>query len=166
MIPWRNGLALGISLTRQEFKAGEPIVMHIWVDNAGNASSEIFTCSDLDKFKANGFGLFGDDEHKLLSHSESRTQSECKVDPGHVRIVQAPCKRDMVLEIPAHTCVNGDGYDYTTILTESYDLPVGEYTIRPLQQLSGVAEDMCKPDYESPPPMPSGASLSFTVTQS
>jgi hypothetical protein len=166
MIPWRNGFSLGVSLAKQEFKADEPIAMHIWIDNPGDTPAAVLTCEDLDFFKANDFGLFGSDGHKLLSHEESRMQAECRAKPGS-EMGGWVCASNVLFEVPSRTCINTDDeyirhYDFTIVLTRKYNLTPGDYAVRPLRP-SDLAEDMCKPDYKRPLPVSSGAKLTFSV---
>lgn len=53
-----NDLALGFSLLRSEFKAGDPIQLHIWVYKRGDVAAGVFTCMDLQAFKSGGFEVY------------------------------------------------------------------------------------------------------------
>jgi hypothetical protein len=135
MTPIRKDLALGISLSQHEFKVGNPIKLHIWVDNSGNAEAGVYTCFDLDGFKLTGFQIFGEDGRRILSRDELRHRQQCSTDPRAVSVWGGPvsCARNILFRIPAHTCITRDDYDFAKTLTDFYDLPPGEYAVRLLK---------------------------------
>jgi|GEM_PF-4828157 len=67
MIRIHEDVAIGLSLAKHEFKAGNQIKLHIWVDNSGDTPADVWTCPDLDHFKALGFGLFDRSGQRILS---------------------------------------------------------------------------------------------------
>jgi hypothetical protein len=165
MIPMGKDLAFGLSLANHDFKAGEDITLHVWVDNTGNEKAGVMTCIGLDFFKATGFDLYDAYGHRVLSRDEAKMQKECNANPEHDKIVirgGGCCTRNLPIYIPAHTCVTNDEYDFTTSLTAAYDLPPGEYTVRPHQ---GEREDLCKPQKEQPFRAEPGKDLTFSVAQ-
>jgi hypothetical protein len=135
MTPIGKDLALGISLSQQEFKVGNPIKLHIWVHNSGDAAAGVFTCSDLEGFKLAGFQIFSEDGRRILSRDELILREECRADPRAVSIWGGPvvCARNILFSIPAHTCITRDDYDFAKTLTDFYDLPPGKYVMRLLK---------------------------------
>jgi hypothetical protein len=129
MTPIRKDLAIGLSLAKYEFKAGDQIKLHIWVDNSGDAPAEVWTCSDLDHFKDWGFDLFGRAGRRILNRDVLQLQKKLSTDPS-VKWKPSPCKREFQISIPAHTCVTSDDYDFATELTSRYDLPPDKYILR------------------------------------
>lgn len=131
MTPIGKDLALGLSLSRHEFKPGDPIKLHVWVYNSGNAAAGVFTCFDLERFKAAGFEILGDDGRHFLSRDELKVREECRDDPRAVRMWGiGACARNIQFRIPAHTCMTRDDYDFAVALNNLYDLPPGKYVIR------------------------------------
>lgn len=131
MTPISKDLALGLSLSRHEFKASDPIKLHIWAYNSGNVSAGVFTCHDLERFKAAGFEIFDDDGRRILSRDELRVREECRDDPRVVRIWGiGACARNIQFKIPAQTCMTRDDYDFAVGLNNLYDLAPGKYFIR------------------------------------
>lgn len=165
MISMGKDLAFGLSLANHESKAGEDITLHVWVDNTGNEKTGVMTCMGLDYFKATGFDLYDAYGHRVLRRNEAKMQKECNADHAHDVFVGRggwACTRNFPIYIPAHTCVTKDDYDFTTSLTGAYDLPPGEYTIRPSQ---GDLVDLCKPQKERPFRAEPGKDLRFSVVQ-
>ncbi len=147
MTTWRNGLALGISLAQQKFKVGEPITLYVWIDNSGDTETGVMTCDDLGHFKAKGFDIFAANQHPVQSRGLTRIKGKCVTDPLTAQGMSLVllCGRNFPIKIPAHTCSNGDSFDLTTVLTDNYDLPPGDYTIR-LRQGANRDRDACEPD--------------------
>jgi hypothetical protein len=129
MTPIGKDLALGISLARHEFKTGDQIKLHIWAVNSGDAPANVWTCPDLDHFKAWGFYLFVQGGRRILSRNDLQFQEKL-LSEHIVKWKFSPCKRSFQIEIPAHTCMTRDDYDFAIELTSRYDLPPGEYTLR------------------------------------
>jgi hypothetical protein len=164
-IPMGEGHAFGLSLSQHEFKAGEGITLHIWIDNTGDTREGVMTCMGLDYFKANGFDLYDAYGHRLLRRHEAKMLEGCKNDPeSPIRIRGWNCTRNFPIYIPAHTCITRADYDFTTSLTADYDLPPGEYTVRPRQD-EKASEDVCKPQKEQPFHPEPGKDLTFSVVQ-
>jgi len=123
------------------------------------------TCMGLDYFKANGFDLYDAYGHRLLRRHEAKMLEGCKNDPeSPIRIRGWNCTRNFPIYIPAHTCITRADYDFTTSLTADYDLPPGEYTVRPRQD-EKASEDVCKPQKEQPFHPEPGKDLTFSVVQ-
>jgi hypothetical protein len=165
MIPMGKDLAFGLSLADHEFTAGEEITLHVWVDNTGNEKAGVWTCMGLDYFKATGFDLYDAYGHRVLRRNEAKMRMECNADPEHDQFLGRggwACSRNFPIYIPAHTCVTNDEHDFTTGLTDDYDLPPGEYTVRPHQ---GEPQDVCKPQKEQPFRAEPGKDLMFSVVQ-
>lgn len=164
MVPARGGVNIGISLAQHEFKSGEPIKLHLWVDNPSDSSAPIFTCMDLGLFKRSGFQIFGQNGQRILSRGEVKWRGECSTNPSLAEAWgQQVCLRNIMLRIPANTCMTRDDYDFTAELTSSYDLPPGTYTIQ-LRTDWRAQIDLCKP--ESNLGTSAGQNeLSFTVTE-
>jgi hypothetical protein len=163
VISTEKDLSFGLSLEHHEFKPAETIKLHIWVDNAGSTPVGVMTCKGLDSFKANGFDLYDAYGHRVLRRSEAKRQQQCTTDAGHAkRELGRVCSRNYPINIPAHTCMNGDGSDFTTSLTADYDLPPGQYTAR---ARLGEPADLCNPQQEQPVRAASGEDLIFSVLQ-
>jgi hypothetical protein len=166
MIPKGKDLAFGLSLAKHDFTVGEKITLHIWVDNTGDTPAGVMTCMGLDHFKANGFNIYDAYGHRLLRRNEAKIQEGCKTNPTHSRFWGGwSCTRNFPITIPAHSCVNGDDYDFTTLLTDSYDLPPGEYTVRSRKDEWHDPVDVCKPQDELPFHPEPGKELTFSVIQ-
>jgi len=164
MLPMGKDLAFGLSLSNHEFSAGDPITLHIWVDNTSGASVGVMTCMGLDYFKTTGFDLYDSYGHRILRRAEAKALEQCKADPLLVQIGGWSCTRNFPINIPAKTCVTRDDYDFTASLTDEYDLPPGKYTLQPHHN-NGLGEDACKPPEELPFHPAPGADLTFSVTQ-
>jgi hypothetical protein len=155
----------GLSLAQHEFKAGKKITLHIWIDNTSNTRTGVMSCEGLDYFKATGFDLYDAYGHRVLRRNEAKMQKKYKEDSDQARFFGGlVCTRNFPIYIPAHTCVTGDDYDFTTELTADYDLPPGEYTVRPRQD-ECAPEDACKPLPEQPFHPEPGKDLTFSVVQ-
>ena len=162
MIPLRDHAWIGISLAQRKFKTGEPIELHIWVDNRGSAPAGVFTCMDLERFRTNGIAVFAQDGDRVLSQDEERARKECAANP------QRPtqwglwvCARNILLKIPAHTCVTHNDYDFEYDLTSQYRFPPGKYAIR-LQRGWQRGVNLCAQKFAEPSP-PRRGDLLFTV---
>lgn len=166
MVQRRSDLAFGLSLAKHEFKAGEDVLLHIWVDNTTDAQAAVMTCMGLDRFKANGFDLYDAYGHRLLRKNDVKAKEDCDDDPDKpLRIRGWICSRNFPIFIAAHTCVNGDDYDFATGLTAAYDLPPGQYTVRLRQIGWQEPADACKPQKEEPFHPEPGKDLIFSVVQ-
>lgn len=158
-----QNLAFGLSMVQLEFKAGEKITVHVWVDNTSDAPADVMTCMGLDYFKANGFDLYDAYGHRVLRRREVERQKQCTTNPDIASHEFGwSCTRNFPINIPAHTCITNDGYDFTTELTADYDLPPGEYTVRPKH---GETENLCNPQQEQPVHTMPGEDLTFSVVQ-
>lgn len=132
MTSLRNDLAIGISLARHEFKVGDPIELHIWVDNSGDAVKGVYTCWELEWFKRAGFQVWSKKGHQILSREQVRAREKCSTDPRAVSMWGGPvaCARNILLRIPPRTCITRSDYDFAVNLSNFYDLPPGEYVLR------------------------------------
>jgi len=162
LAPVGNDLAIGISLAKQEFRVAEAIVLHIWIDNPGDAPSSFQSCGDIDFFKAYGIELFGADGRRILSRSDKELSEQCKT--GYPAVWT--CAGNGVIPIPAHTCERMGSvslnYLFPKAPRNSYALPPGTYTIR-LRQDSGGGGNMCKMEAKNPRSVTSGPTLTFSV---
>jgi hypothetical protein len=130
IIPSKGAVTWGLSLSSHIFVKGEPIPLHLWLHNSGNDPAAVMTCMDLDYFKARGFDLYDAYGHRVLRKGEAKLREKCAKDPNIAAMGNAwACTRNFPIQIPAHTCVNGDNYDFTAQLQRDYDLPPGEYTV-------------------------------------
>ena len=162
MIPMRDGIAIGISLAQHKFKAGEPIELHIWIDNRSDAPAGVFTCMDLERFRASGIAIFAQDGHRVLSQDEEKARKECSANPqGAIQWGLSACARNILLKIPAHTCVTQNNYDFESDLTSRYRLPPGKYAIR-LRAGWQRGINLCAQELGEPSPS-RRADLIFTV---
>jgi hypothetical protein len=167
MIPSESALKWGISLSSRTFVRGQPIPLHLWLDNSSDEPASVWTCQDLDYFKARGFDLYDAYGHRVLRKAEASLQEKCAAkDPATVHIRTGwMCTRNFPIQIPSHSCVNGDSYDFTAELQQSYDLPPGEYTVH---VRTGVKEESANPcDMHASAPFTAtpGADLTFDVVQ-
>ncbi|MGB7135275.1 MAG: hypothetical protein WBD46_08300 [Acidobacteriaceae bacterium] len=166
-------LAFGISLEKRSFVAGEPIPLHIWVDNTGEETAGVMTCMGLDNFKQYGFDVYGAYGHRVLSRGNAMAlksfadplEEACHTDRGRFLLSDRlkVCTRNFPIPIAAHTCVTGDDYDFETDLTGRYDLPPGEYTIRPREDED--ADDLCSEAARALWHGTPGQNITFAVTQ-
>jgi hypothetical protein len=74
------------------------------------------------------------------------------------------CGRNFPIDIPAHTCVTGNDYDFSTELTAIFDLPPGRYALRHVE-VDRREQDLCKPLPETPFRANPEKDLVFTVLQ-
>jgi hypothetical protein len=165
MVPVGANLAFGVSMTEHEFKTGDPIKLHVRVDNSGDEPVGVLTCLDLERFKAQGFDLFDQNGHQLLNRQDAKVAEECKTNPRGANFHRGVwiCNRNFPITIPAHTCVTRDDYDFTTVLASGYDLPPGEYTLR-LRTNWRIADDLCEQHSGEPVHLRAGE-ITFSVIQ-
>ncbi len=147
MMPIREHLALGISLSQHEFNAGDKIELHIWAVNTGRNPIGVWTCADLGLFQRS-VAIFGHDGQRIRSKSDINSCSFAK-ENGYTVMSTAICSRNFKINIPPHTCVTRNDCDFSTELTANYDLPPGEYTLR-LQAREPDGTDLCKPQRNEP----------------
>ncbi len=69
------------------------------------------------------------------------------------------------IPIPAHTCVNGDNYDFTAQLAQEYNLPPGEYTVHVPDEKARPDENFCDQHQEAPFAITRGEGPEFEVVQ-
>ena len=158
MTHWRDGLAFGFSLQKHDFKAGEPIVLAIWVDNPGDAPAAVMTCSDLGYFEEKRIGIYDASGRRVLDQFESRVKKKCETKPLVAEYMSGwRCLGNITIHVPAHTCVNGDSPDFTSVLTVDRDLPPGDYTFAcaqkraPLRKSAGLrTKHRCRRGRERP----------------
>ena len=140
----RKGLSFGISLGQHAFREGDPIELHIWVDNTSGAPAGVFTCRDLARFMKTGFEILREDGSRVLSRNESKAREKCSTDPKAAASWGVwACARNIQISIPAHTCVTHDNRDFKTELTDRYVLPPGKYAIR-LRRAWNRGIDLCR----------------------
>jgi hypothetical protein len=161
----RKDLYLGVSLPRREFKAGEPIEVHIWAVNSGDSPAGVWTCEDLEHFKEWGIDIFGKDGRRILRQFELENLGQCSTLVGRFRMSKAwSCLRNFPINIPAHSCVTGKNYDFLTDLTSSYRLPPGKYILRLQPGWDDTRINLCDAhDNKSPHTQPND--LTFRVTK-
>ena len=166
MMPANGGVAWGLSMASHRFVKGEPVPLHIWIDNGSDQETGVWTCMELDYFKARGFELYDAYGHRVLRKREIQLREQCAKDP-RIGAIDAgwSCTRNFQIPIPQHTCVNGDNYDFTAQLTQEYDLPPGEYTVRVREGKAQPTENICAEHPEAPFVIAPGKDLTFEVTQ-
>ena len=165
MTQWRNGLAFGFSLPKHGFKAGEPIVLAIWVDDPGDASAGVMTCEDLGQFRTKHIGIYDADGRRVPSQLENRIQEKCATNPRIEEMMSQRCFRNFAIHVPAHTCVNGDSPDFTSVLTDVYDLPSGDYAVRLRSEASIDMGGICGRGDKAPVPPEPGTAVRFSVVK-
>lgn len=151
MIPIRANLAFGISVAEHKFKTGDPIKLHVWVDNSSDDPVGVMTCEDLDRFKAQGFDLLDANGRRLLNRQDAKAAEECKTNPREANFHRGVwiCNRNFPITIPAHTCVTRNDYDFVTDLASGYDLPPGKYILR-LRTNWNAVEEVCRQPSDQP----------------
>lgn len=160
--PGGKDLAFGISFGQHNYKTGNPIKLHIWVENGSDAPVSVWTCGDLGRFEARGIEVFSRDGNRILSRHELEFQQKCATDPRLAEMWNLQkCLRNFQVYIPAHSCVTRDVGDFTDDLTRLYDLPPGKYVLR-LRKDWRSAIDVCAPQKENSFHGRSG-DLKFTV---
>jgi hypothetical protein len=163
MMPLRDDVGIGISLAQRKFKTGEPIELHIWISNRGGASAGVFTCMDLERFRSNGISIFAQDGHRVLSQDEEKARKECAVSPQRATQWGVwACARNILQNIPAHSCVTKKDSDFEFDLTNRYRLPPGKYAIR-LQTGWQRGVNLCAQKFDEPS-RPRRGDLLFTVS--
>ena len=165
MMPMRANLAFGFSVAEHQFKTGDPIKLHVWVNNSGDDPVGVMTCDDLDRIKAQGFDLFDANGRRLLNRQDAKVAQECKTNPRGANFHRGVwiCTRNFPITIPAHTCVTRDDYDFATDLAGGYDLPPDKYTLR-LRTNWKVVEDLCR-QQSGDPISPQLGDINFSVAQ-
>jgi hypothetical protein len=142
------GITYGLSMTKHEFVEGEPVSLHLWVDNTSDRQVGVMTCMGLDLFKDQGFDVYDAYGHRLLRTYEKAgldkfpgvsREEACRTDKGRFILdgQEWICGRNFPIYIPAHTCVTRDDGDFTAGVSGRFDLPPGEYTIRPRNNPDG-----------------------------
>ncbi|MGA2850591.1 MAG: hypothetical protein ABSE46_16455 [Terracidiphilus sp.] len=165
MTPISKDLSLGFSLAQRAFKAGDKIEIHIWAVNSGDAPAGVLTCGDLERFKVWGLDIFDQNGRRVLRQDEVKYLSGCSTDAGRIRIAKVwSCARNMLIPIPPHTCVTRNDYDLATDLTNQFQFPPGEYTLRLRADWRSGRPDLC--DAKSDDPFHAQPNdLSFSVTK-
>lgn len=166
MMPSRGSVAWGLSVASHRFVKGEPAPLHLWIDNAGDEPIGVWTCMELDYFKDRGFDLFDAYGHRVLRKREINLSEECRKDPKVAQLERAwSCTRNFEIPIPAHTCVNGDNYDFTSQLAQEYDLPPGEYTVHLRDGNAESTDNICAEHQDAPLAITPAKDLTFEVVQ-
>jgi hypothetical protein len=166
MMPPDGSVAWGLSLASHTFLKGRPVPLHLWIDNASDEAIGVWTCMELDYFKARGFDLYDAYGHRVLRRREVKDREECNKEPRRPRMEMGwSCTRNLQIPISAHTCVNGDNYDFTAQLAEEYELPPGEYTVHVREEAARPEEDMCAERQDAPFVITPGKDLTFEVVQ-
>ena len=165
MIRSSGQLQFGLSMATSDFLAGQPVPLFVWVDNPTDEPLSVMTCMDLDYFKAHEFDLYDAYGHRVLSKSQVKIQQQCKTRPELGDIYKAwSCTRNFPIAIPPHTCVTAKTYDFSATLTQNYDLPAGEYTVRP-RRSQEKPEDACHPDEMKPFHKDPSTDTTFAINQ-
>ena len=157
-------MAFGISAPRRAFVSGENVSLHLWVHNTDDALAGVMTCDELDYFKSRRFDLYDAYGHRVLDTADVRFLERCQTSPNSAQLEMGwGCTRNFSIPIPAHTCVTGNGYDFTINLSERFSLPPGEYTVRFRHNLD-IHPRSCgsqeEPAYQSSP-----SDLRFAIVQ-
>ncbi len=166
MIPSTGAIAWGLSLASHTFIKGEPIPLNLWLENSSNDPASVMTCMNLDYFKAQGFDLYDAYGHRVLRKGEAMLREKCAHDPNAARINMGwTCARNFPIQIPAHTCVNGESYDFTAQLERDYDLPPGEYTVHVRTSPNEPPGNFCDTHQDVPFAVSPRKDLTFDVVQ-
>ncbi len=81
MMSSNGAVAWGLSLASHRFVKGEAVPLYLWIDNVGDEAAGVWTCMELDYFKARGFELYDAYGHRVLSKREVQLKEECAKDP-------------------------------------------------------------------------------------
>lgn len=166
MIPSTGAVKWGLSLASPTFVKGEPIPLHLWLDNSSDDPASVMTCGDLDYFKARGFDLYDAYGHRVLRKREAALREKCSKEPNIAAMESGwGCTRNFPIQIPANTCLNGDNYDFTAQLQRDYDLPPGEYSVHVRTGATGSPLDLCSMHEDAPFAVTPGKDLTFDVVQ-
>jgi hypothetical protein len=157
---------VGLSMTSRNFVAGQDVPLHIWLDNTGDEPVTVSSCGGLDYFKVHGFDLYDAYGHRVLRKQEAKLQEQCKTNPD-LSATGWVCSMNVPITVAPHSCVTGNGYFYTAMLSDMYDLPPGEYTVHPRlgRQDEEIDEHPCRPGGEKPFHRDSGTDITFTIDQ-
>jgi len=122
---------LGFSMKSERYRRGEPVMLYVWAENPTEEAVPLFTCTDLESFKQRGFDVYDAKGRPLVRRKETAMirNSRRKVDP--CTGFPWTCTRDLMLRIEPQACVNGANDDFSTDLSEQYNLKPGKYTVHP-----------------------------------
>ncbi len=130
-----NGVAMGISVPRTVFHAGEPISIYVWVNNPTDREQVLWSCSLWYQW---GVDVYDSKRHRIPTRQESqpKTSDGSKLQgdrfAAFTRLTHPPklCFRDVPLSIPPEYCgLLRDVRDVTIELSNKYDLRPGSYLI-------------------------------------
>jgi hypothetical protein len=139
IVEQNEGMAFGLSISPVSIRDGDPVPLHLWIDNQSNTESNVMTCSTLDSFWALAFDVYDANGHRLLKKNAQKRRQDLETlshdQPDTECMGGWVCSRNFAIPIPPHTCANGSAYqlpyDFNRNLADSYDLPPGVYYIVP-----------------------------------
>jgi hypothetical protein len=132
-------MAFGLSVLPATILSGEPVPLHLWIDNPTDREASVMTCSTLDFFWAEGFDVYDAYGHRLLKKNELKNLQTPGLPSNQVPNKDCRggwgCGRNFAIPIPPRTCANGNAYqlpyDFNRNLADYYDLSPGVYYIVP-----------------------------------
>jgi hypothetical protein len=137
MIQSTGNLNIGWSMASHDFAVGQEAPIYFWLDNPGESNVSTSSCA-IDHLRAYRFDLYDAYGHRVLSKQENRLREQCKKNP--TLLGDWNCEMNIVVTISPHSCSTRGA----AILTEIYDLPVGEYTVHPRQHVQPAgSESFC-----------------------
>jgi hypothetical protein len=165
-----NDLTFALSVLPATIPSGEPIPLHLWIDNSSDREASVMTCSTLDFFWANGFDVYDAYGHRLLKKNELKNRQTLGLPsnqaPNTDCLGMRGCGREFAIPIPPHTCTNESAYqpayDFTRNLGDSYDLSPGIYYIVPAAPFD---QNACRPSAPRLDPATLRDKLRITIEQ-
>lgn len=139
MLQPSGGLRFGLSVSTEKIPLGQPVTLHLWIDNPTDKEASVATCTTLDFFWAEQFDLYDAYGHRVVKKRELQQRKKPVLAPPGGPNQDCTgfweCFRNFAIAIPAHTCLNGKAeqlqYDLNRNLLEYYDLPPGVYYVVP-----------------------------------
>jgi len=175
MVEQADKMGFGLSVSSETIAYGDPVLLHLWIDNKREQEASVMTCMTLDFFWANDFDSYDAYGHRLLKKNAGKNRWRPEPPARETPDTQSSkeeclepwmCSRNFPITIPPHTCTNGTAngfaYDFTRNLADSYDLPPGVYYVVPSAKLDA---NMCRATTPRLDPADLAGKLSFSIEQ-
>ncbi len=163
-------VAYGLSVAPSNIRFGNPIPLHLWINNQSDKEISVMTCMNLDFFWSEGFDVYDAYGHRLLKKNEikhlGKVATSLSETQGKDCLATWMCGRNFPIQIPANTCANETMFqlphDFSRDLSESYDLSPGLYYIVAADRFD---QNLCRRTIPRLTPAALRGTLRFTVEQ-